>query len=155
MNASFNRYRLVHACGAFGPVTKRRREVVIEGTDAREPDAGALWREYDFTGKPGDPMRMPRQFAPYHLRMDWQMWFLALGSPDTGWFQRLLLRLLEQDRATLRLPRVNPYPDAPPRWLRGRVYDYRFTTWTERKESGAWWVRTEIGVLVPPVSLRA
>ena len=155
MNESFNRYRLVHACGAFGPVTKRRREVVIEGTDAREPDAGALWREYDFTVKPGDPMRIPRQFAPYHLRLDWQMWFLALGSPDTGWFQRLLLRLLAQDRATLRLPRVNPCPDAPPRWLRARVYDYRFTTWTERKESGAWWVRTEIGVLVPPVSLRA
>jgi len=82
------------------------------------------------------------------------MWFLALGSPDTSWFHRLLLRLLEHDRATLRLLRVNPFPDAPPRWLRARVCDYRFTAWAERKESGAWWVRTEVGLLVPPVSLR-
>lgn len=154
MNASFNRYHLVNAYGAFGTVTKQRREVVIEGTAARDPDAGAQWLEYEFKGKPGDPARMPRQFAPYHLRLDWQMWFLALGSPDTRWFQRLLLRLLEQDRATLRLLRVNPFPDAPPWWLRARVYDYRFTTGAERRQSGAWWVRTERGILVPPVSLR-
>jgi len=128
MNASFTRYHLVNAYGVLGTVTVRRREVVVEGTDVREPDAGALWREYDFTGKPGDPMRLPRRVAPCRLRLDWQMWFLALGSPDTGWFQR----------------------------MRGcaRVYDYRFTTWTERKQSGSRWVRTEIGVLVPPVSLR-
>ena len=84
MNASFNRCHLVNAYGAFGTVTKRRREVVIEGIDSDDPDTAARWREYEFTGKPGDPMRMPRQFAPYHLRLDWQMWFLALGSPDTG-----------------------------------------------------------------------
>ena len=86
--------------------------------------------------------------------LDWQMWFLALGLPDTRWFQRMLLRLLEQDRPTLSLLRVNPVPDAPPRWLRARVYDYRFTTRAERMVSGAWWVRTEIGLLVPPMSLR-
>jgi len=153
MNASFNRYHLVNAYGAFGTVTKRRREVIIEGTNDTDPGELADWREYEFAGKPGDPMRRPRQFAPYHLRLDWQMWFLALGAPGTRWFQVLLIRLLEGDGPTLGMLRVNPFPDSPPRWLRVRVYDYRFTTGAERRATGAWWVRRPIGLVVEPFTL--
>jgi len=153
MNASFNRYHLVNAYGAFGTVTKVRHEIVVEGSDDLEPRGDAEWREYEFRGKPGDPTRMPPQVAPYHLRLDWLMWFLALGAPDNHWFEVLLVRLLEGDRRTLRMLRTNPFPAGPPRWLRARVCRYRFSTRAERRATRAWWVRTEVGVLVPPVSL--
>jgi len=153
MNASFNRYHLVNAYGAFGTVTKERFEVIVEGSDAAEPGEETAWRAYEFKGKPGDPSRMPRQFAPYHLRLDWLMWFLALGSRDTRWFETLMLRLLEGDRRTLRMLRVNPFPGDPPRWIRARVYLYRFSTPAERRATRDWWVRQEVGLLLAPVSL--
>jgi hypothetical protein len=110
--------------------------------------------EYEFKGKPGDVRRMPRQYAPYHLRLDWLMWFLALGARDTRWFEVFLQRLLEGDRRTLKLLRRNPFAGDPPRWVRARVYLYRFSTHKERRSTGNWWVRSEVGTLVPPVSLR-
>jgi hypothetical protein len=153
MNASFNPFHLVNAYGAFGTVTKERYEVIVEGSDARDPLDGTAWREYGFRGKPGDVSRLPGQFAPYHLRLDWLMWFLALGSRDTRWFEVFLARLLQGDLATLRLLAVNPFPAQPPRFVRARLFHYRFSTPAERRGSGDWWVRTEVGVLVPPVSL--
>jgi hypothetical protein len=153
MNASFNRYHLVNAYGAFGTVTKERFEVIVEGSDVPEPDDDDDWKEYGFKGKPGDPKRMPPQFAPYHLRLDWLMWFLALGSRDTRWFEVFIVRLLEGDRRTLKLLRDNPFPEAPPQWVRAHVYLYRYSTPAERKASGAWWVRAEVGAIVAPVSL--
>ncbi len=156
MNASFNPLHLVNTYGAFGSITKTRYEVVIEGTD--DPAAGpdAVWREYEFKGKPGDPFRRPPQVAPYHLRLDWLMWFAAL-SPGYAepWFPPFLERLLEGDRATLRLLRRNPFPDAPPAVVRARLYRYRFTTRQEKRATGAWWHRTLVGEFFPPVTRRA
>jgi hypothetical protein len=79
MNAPFNPFHLVNTYGAFGSVTRRRYEVVVEGTLGEAAEGAAEWREYEFKGKPGDPRRLPRQFAPYHLRLDWLMWFAALS----------------------------------------------------------------------------
>ncbi|GAB3130228.1 lipase maturation factor family protein [Glaciibacter psychrotolerans] len=152
MNASFNRYHLVNAYGAFGTVTTERFEIIVEGSAAETPGAGD-WLEYEFRGKPGSPQRMPRQFAPYHLRLDWLMWFLALGARDGRWFEMFLVRLLEGDRPTLRLLRVNPFPETPPRWVRARVFLYRFSTRIERTQTKAWWVRVEVDALVDAVSL--
>jgi hypothetical protein len=150
MNASFNRWHLVNTYGAFGSVTKTRYEVVLEGLG----DDGE-WREYEFKGKPGDPARRPRQFAPYHLRLDWLMWFAAL-SPGYAepWFRVLLQRLLEGDRAVSRLLRHDPFPNAPPQLVRARLYRYRFTTWAELRATGHWWSRSLVGEFEPPVSLR-
>mgnify|MGYP000253432439 CR=1 FL=1 len=153
MNASFNRWHLVNAYGAFGSITRRRTEVVVEGTLDADPGPDADWREYDFKGKPGDVRRVPRQYAPYHLRLDWLMWFLALGSPGYGWFTRFLLRLLQADPATLRLLRTDPFAGQAPRWVRARMFRYRFATRAERRETGQWWVRTEIDELVRPQDL--
>ncbi|MCS5735238.1 lipase maturation factor family protein [Herbiconiux daphne] len=153
MNASFNRWHLVNAYGAFGSVTTRRREIEIEGTLAEVPSDAASWLAYGFHGKPGDPARIPRQFAPYHLRLDWLMWFLALGMRDSGWFRMLLQRLLEADRATLRLLRVDPFDGERPRWVRARVFHYRFATRAERRRTGLWWMREEEGLLVAPLGL--
>lgn len=154
MNASFNRWHLVNAYGAFGSVTKERYEVVVEGTADDPYDRGAHWQEYGFKGKPGDPRRVPAQFAPYHLRLDWLMWFLALGSRDSPWFEVFLLRLLEADRPTLKLLRHDPFGGEPPRAIRARMFLYRFSTHSEKHETGDVWVRSEVGDLVPPVSLR-
>ena len=155
MNFSFNRWMLVNAYGAFGTVTKRRIEIVVEGTLAEEPDAAAAeWREYHFKGKPGDVRAVPRQWAPYHLRLDWLMWFLPLGRLWEPWFEMFLLRLLEADAPTLRLLRTDPFDGVAPRWVRARAYHYRFATHVEFRETGERWVRTLQGDVIPPAALR-
>ncbi|WP_127129951.1 lipase maturation factor family protein [Georgenia sp. SYP-B2076] len=153
MNASFNRWHLAGAYGAFGSITRRRDEVVVEGTEDEDPFT-TDWREYEFKGKPGSPGRMPRQWAPYHLRLDWGMWFLALGSAaQHRWFTVFLMRLLEADRATLRLLATDPFAGRRPRYVRARVFRYRYSTWEELRRTHQWWSRTERGILVAPQSL--
>jgi len=154
MNYSFNRLHLVGTYGAFGSVTRERYEIVIEGTDATELSPAGVWREYEFRGKPGDPRRRPPQIAPYHLRLDWLMWFAALSPRYAeGWLPRLVEKLLAGDPPVLRLLRGNPFPDAPPVWIRARYYRYQFTTRAERKATGAWWVRELVGGWLAPMSL--
>ncbi|UNK70761.1 lipase maturation factor family protein [Microbacterium sp. H1-D42] len=154
MNASFNRWQLGNAYGAFGTVTKERIEWVIEATADADPDAEE-WSEYEFKGKPGDVHRIPRPFAPYHLRLDWLMWFLPLGHSLEDWFSVLLVRLLEADAATLQLLRHDPFAGAAPHWVRVVSYRYRFTTRVEHRVDGAVWVRDRRRVIVKPFSLRA
>ncbi|HEX6196898.1 MAG TPA: lipase maturation factor family protein [Jiangellaceae bacterium] len=154
MNYSFTPIHLVNTYGAFGSITKVRHEVVIEGTAAGQTDDGATeWREYEFKGKPGDVTRRPPQVAPYHLRLDWMMWFAALSRGySQRWLPALLDRLLVNDRAMLRLLRTNPFPNEPPVRVRARLYRYRFTTRAERRATGSWWHRTLVGEYAPPRS---
>jgi Lipase maturation factor len=155
MNASFDPLHLVNSYGAFGSVTRHRDELVVEGTDDPQPTPETRWQEYEFRGKPGDVRRRPPQIAPYHLRLDWLMWFVGINPGYGGrWLPVFLRRLLEGDRATLRLLRRSPFPpDHPPTFVRVQLFRYRFTTREERRETGAWWVRTPVGTLVDPVSL--
>jgi hypothetical protein len=155
MNRSFDPLHLVNTYGAFGSVSRVRHEVVLEGTADAVPGEGAVWREYEFRGKPGDPRHWPRQFAPYHLRLDWLMWFAALSPAYTGvWFGALVERLLDNDRDTLRLLRRCPFPPGePPRWVRARLFRYRYTTWRELRETGACWERTYVREFLPPTRL--
>ncbi|HTM04300.1 MAG TPA: lipase maturation factor family protein [Vicinamibacterales bacterium] len=155
MNYSFNPIHVVNTYGAFGSIGRDRPEIVIEGTsDAVITDA-TKWAAYEFKGKPGDPMRRGSQIAPYHLRLDWLMWFAAMGSPQQyPWFSSLLVKLLQGDRDTIALLRWNPFPEAPPRWIRASYYDYRFTTPEEHRATGRWWRRTLAGLYMPPVRLQ-
>jgi hypothetical protein len=155
MNSSFEPLHLVNTYGAFGSVTRVRFEIVLEGTEDTDVGPTTEWKEYEFKGKPGDPLRRPPQIAPYHLRLDWLMWFAAL-SPRYAepWFLALVAKLLENDRATLRLLRRVPFPETPPAFIRARFYEYHFTTWRERRETGAWWKRTLVADFLPPMSLR-
>lgn len=154
MNRSFNRLHLVNTYGAFGSVNRLRREVVVEGTDEAVLTPHTVWREYGFKGKPGDVRRLPRQYAPYHLRLDWLMWFAGISpSYARPWFLPFVARLLAGDRATLRLLRHNPFPDAPPTHVRATLYLYRFTGWRELRETGAWWHRTALHAYLAPVDL--
>lgn len=155
MNRSFDPLHLVNTYGAFGSVSRVRYEVVVEGTLDEGPREDSDWREYEFKGKPGDPRRWPRQFAPYHLRLDWLMWFAALSPAYAGdWFGGLVERLLENDRDTLRLLRRSPFPpDTPPRYVRARLFRYRYTSRQELRETGACWERTYVREYLPPTRL--
>jgi hypothetical protein len=98
--------------------------------------------------------RLPRQWAPYHLRLDWLMWFAAI-SPQYAysWLQPFMLRLLQNDAATLRLLGGNPFPDVPPHYVRAQLYRYRFTTPAELRRDHVWWHRTLEGGYAAPMSL--
>lgn len=163
MNYSYNPLHLVNTYGAFGQVGRERYEIVMEGTADGVVSPATEWREYGFKGKPGDVKRMPPQVAPYHLRLDWMIWFLPFSVAVTGdgirvwrhdvWFVRFVGKLLSGDGAMLRLMRVNPFPGEPPRLVRALFYRYRYATARERRETGAWWVRTLLGEYLQPVGL--
>lgn len=166
MNASFNPYHIVNTYGAFGSVTKKRYEIIIEGTCNSSVTTYTTWLEYEFKGKPGNINRRPPQFAPYHLRLDWLMWFLPFNLRFNAegktqgpyyyreWFLKLIEKLLYNDRAILKLLRNNPFPDSPPCFIRARVYLYKFTSPQERKKTGAWWRRELVGEYLPPITLQ-
>jgi len=162
MNESYNPLHLVGSYGAFGSVTRERHEIILEGTSDVEVSDSTEFREYEFKAKPGDPRRRPRQWAPYHLRLDWQLWFLPLRlrNKRSGfsplryepWFERLVEKLLAGDRGLLALLSHNPFADAPPRWVRASLYRYEFTTRKERARTGLVWKRTREGDYLPPAS---
>ena len=155
MNFSFNPLHLVNTYGAFGSITRTRNEIVIEGTDDAVITSSTTWHEYEFKGKPGDPAVRPSQIAPYHLRLDWLMWFAAMSSPQQhAWFPAFIARLLAGDHDTLSLLRSNPFPDRPPRLIRALYYEYRFSTPDERRATGRWWNRKLVGVYFGPVALK-
>ena len=155
MNTSFNPLQIVNTYGAFGSVTKERYEIIVEGTADETVTDATTWREYQFKGKPGDPAYRPPQIAPYHLRLDWLMWFAAMSSPsDYPWFSDLLVKLLQGDPQVLGLLRSNPFPDRPPTWIRAELYLYRFTTPDEHRQTGRWWDRTRVAPYFPAVRLK-
>jgi hypothetical protein len=156
MNYSFDPFHIVGTYGAFGSVTKERDEVIVEGTRDAVLLPRTQWLEYEFKGKPGDVRRRPPQYAPYHLRLDWLMWFAAMSSPMYHeWFVPFVMKLLQGDRPTLALLRHDPFGGEAPRFVRARLYRYRFTTAAERRATGAWWHRELLGDYLPPVSLRS
>jgi predicted DCC family thiol-disulfide oxidoreductase YuxK len=142
-------FRIVNGYGLFRVMTKDRGEIVIEGSAD-----GIDWLPYEFKWKPGNVKRAPGWCAPHQPRLDWQMWFAALGAPQQNpWFGRLVVRLLQGSRDVSRLLAHNPFPDQPPRYIRASFYRYRFTTVEEHRQSGAWWKRHELGEYLPTVSL--
>ena len=154
MNTSYNPYHLVGTYGAFGGITRQRFEVVVEGTDDAVLTPSTAWKEYEFKGKPNDVSRMPPQIAPYHLRLDWLMWFAAMSSYyDYPWFVNFVAKLLENDRPVLGLLKSNPFPDHAPKFVRAELYEYHFANPEARRRTGQWWVRTRVGPWFPAVSL--
>lgn len=156
MNFSFNALHLVNTYGAFGSVTKKRFEIVIEGTGDETISDNTEWKAYEFKGKPGDPGQRPPQIAPYHLRLDWQMWFAAM-SPSYqrhSWFLSLITKLLSNEKPVLKLLKYNPFPDHPPVYIRARLFHYGYTCYRERKETGRWWNRTFVREYMSPRSLK-
>jgi len=152
MNASFDSLRLVNTYGAFGSVTKQRREVVLEATDDPKPGPDTVWEPYEFKAKPTDVSRRPPQFAPYHLRLDWLMWFVAISPTyGAGWLGPLMGRLAANDPEVKSLLRYCPFDADGPTYVRAHLYDYRFTTRSELRVTGHHWHRSFLRELIGPV----
>jgi predicted DCC family thiol-disulfide oxidoreductase YuxK len=149
MYARAETFRIVNGYGLFRVMTKDRREIVIEGSAD-----GIDWQPYEFKWKPGDVNRAPGWCAPHQPRLDWQMWFAALGSyRQNPWFVQLVISLLHGKPQVAALFERNPFPQNPPSYVRAALYRYRFTTAEEHRETGAWWKRQELGEYLPSVSL--
>jgi len=150
MNTSFEPFELVNTYGAFGSVGKERDEIVFEGTRDERPDDDAHWIAYEWKCKPGDPDRRPCVVSPYHLRLDWQIWFAAMGGPDEApWTVHLVSKLLHGDAATLGLLAGDPFAATPPRWIRARLYRYQLA----RPGEASHWHRTFLHEWLPPLSV--
>jgi hypothetical protein len=151
MNTSFDPLELVNTYGAFGTVGRERREIVFEGTSDAAITAATEWKAYEFPCKPGDPHRRPCVVSPYQPRLDWQIWFAAMSTPDQyPWTLHLVDKLLHGDRGALSLLANDPFPGAPPRFVRASYYRYRFAP--PGDPSGAWWTRERLGDWIPPLS---
>ncbi len=140
-------WRSVNPYGLFQVMTTERPEIVVEGSDD-----GRSWRAYGFRWKPGEVDRRPRFVAPHQPRLDWQMWFAALGGyQGHPWFVAFLARLAEGSPEVLSLLDHDPFPQRPPRYLRALLYDYRFTDLATRRATGAWWRRDLRGLYFPEI----
>ena len=141
-------FRSLNNYGLFARMTTRRPELIIQGSDD-----GRDWRPYEFPHKPGDPARRPDFVAPFQPRLDWQLWFAALSPPDDNrWVLTLCQHLLHGTPEVLSLFARNPFPGHPPRFVRVVRYDYRFTSRTERAQSGDWWQREVTDFYIPEIS---
>ncbi len=153
MNTAFDPLHIVNTYGAFGSITRHRHQLVIQGTTATDPDEDD-WQAYRFKGQPVRTDERPPQIAPYHLRLDWQLWFAAMRptpGPRQRWLLALLEKLFENDPETLALFAENPFADEGPEQLRVIRYRYAFTDPEERAETGRWWTRERLGAYIPPM----
>jgi hypothetical protein len=142
-------FRSVNRYGLFAVMTTARREIVIEGSAD-----GQTWQPYTLRYQPGDVNRPPPWIAPLQPRLDWQLWFAALGTHrQSPWFASFMQRLLEGSPAVLALLDHNPFPARPPRYIRALAADYHFTDWTTRAATGAWWARESAGEYFPVTAL--
>jgi predicted DCC family thiol-disulfide oxidoreductase YuxK len=146
---ALEQFRLVSVYGPFAVMTQDRMEIIFEGSAD-----GVYWAEYKFKYKPGDVDKRPPINIPHQPRVDWQMWFAALGTVNQNpWLVRFMERILEGSPPVVDLLEYNPFPDKPPLLLRAEFYRYRFTTPEERKQTGAWWHREYVQEYVPAIHL--
>lgn len=137
---------IVNSYGLFAQMTTVRDEITIEGSMD-----GQSWQPYRFRYKPNTVRDAPHWVAPYQPRLDWQMWFAALGSySENQWFVNLAERLLQGSPPVLGLFESNPFPDQPPKYIRANKARFTFT-----KVGGAqWWSSEPAGAYLPAVSFR-
>jgi predicted DCC family thiol-disulfide oxidoreductase YuxK len=141
-------FRTINGYGLFAIMTRERPEILVQGSMD-----GINWKTYSFRYKPGDPHRAPPWVAPYMPRLDWQMWFAALGRVENNpWFVRFLQCLLEGSPEVLGLLENDPFDGQRPRFVRAQLDQYTFTTLGEKTEG--WWTVEPAGVYCPELSLR-
>ncbi|XP_045690829.1 lipase maturation factor 2 isoform X2 [Phyllostomus hastatus] len=144
--------QLANSYGLFRRMTGLggRPEVVLEGSYD-----GHHWTEIEFMYKPGNVSWPPPLVAPHQPRLDWQMWFAALGPhTHSPWFTSLVLCLLQGKEPVIRLIQHNvaryPFHKQPPTYVRAQRYKYWFS---QPGEQGRWWRRQWVEEFFPPVSL--
>lgn len=150
MNRGYDPVHLVNTYGAFGSVSAVREELILQGTRDDPADPEATWLDYEFPCKPGDPNRRPCLITPYHLHLDWQLWFVPLQGLDRNpWVVHLIAKLLRAEPLALAALSHDPFPTGPPRAIRGARYEYRFT----RAGEPGWWRRELVGLRIRPLTL--
>jgi len=143
-------WQIVNTYGLFAVMTTTRPEIIVQGSED-----GETWYSYEFKYKPGDLHRAPRWVQPFQPRLDWQMWFAALGSYQSNpWFVGFALRLLLGSRDVQALLATNPFPAHPPKFVRAELYEYSFTSFEERRQTGNWWKREPTGEYLPAIGLK-
>src|SRR5262249_52367877 len=124
----------------FAIMTTARPEIIVEGSDD-----GATWKAYEFSYKPGDVRRGPKWIAPHQPRLDWQLWFAALGDYGTErWVKAFCQRLLQASPSVRGLLAYDPFEGKPPRFVRAQLYLYHFADAETRRRDGVWWTRTRV-----------
>ncbi|MCB1679019.1 MAG: lipase maturation factor family protein [Halioglobus sp.] len=138
-------FHIANGYGLFAVMTTRRDEIVWEGS--RD---GRNWQAYVLPYQPGPLERPPVWATPHQPRLDWQLWFAALAPREHNpWLRGLVRGLLTGADPVLALFDYNPFPAAPPRYVRASLYHYRFSDWRTRRATGHWWVREYAGVFWP------
>ena len=149
MNRSYDRLALVNTYGAFGSVGMVRNEIIIEGTLDSDP-ATARWSAYELPCKPGDLARRPCLLGPYHLRLDWLIWFAAMHDRlNDSWVLHLVWKLLDGDQEIRKLIAVDPFDGKAPRFVRIRRFVYHLQAYA----SPTWWTRDHEELWLSPVAL--
>lgn len=138
----FQMLGIFNTYGLFAVMTTIREEIILEGSNDQQN-----WKEYQFKYKPGPLNLKPKQIAPLHPRLDWQMWFVPLCSRNEEWFTLLVYKILHGSSEVLDLFKENPFPKDPPQYLRALRYRYHFCTIKEWRKSGNYWKRTFIEVM--------
>lgn len=142
--------RLVNSYGLFRRMTGTdgRPEVIIEGSN----DIEGPWKDYEFLYKPGNVNNSLPFVAPHQPRLDWQMWFAALGTYHQNPFvMSLAYRLLNGQPEVLNLINTveSPFQNKPPKYIKASIYRYHYTPWSQASNGRAWWTREKIGEYFP------
>jgi hypothetical protein len=140
-------FRIANRYGLFAVMTRARYEIEFQGS--RD---GKIWIAYPFRYKPQDLDERPGIYAPYQPRFEWNLWFASLASwQENPWVASVEVRLLEGSPDVLALFRRDPFAGKPPARVRTVLWQYWFTTPAEKRRTGAWWKRHEMGTYAPGV----
>ena len=143
---------IVNTYGAFGTVGQERLNVIFEGTMDNDSTDKANWKPYIYKGLPVSLDKQPPQIAPYQLRLDWQMWFASMYSPqEYRWTPNLVWKLLHNDPKAVSLFAGNPFPDKPPKYIRAVLYRYKFAK--PGNPQHLWWTREKVSDWLPALSV--
>ena len=138
-------FRIANRYGLFGIMTRGRYEIEFQGSED-----GRNWVPYPFRYKPQDLSTPPGIYAPYQPRFEWNLWFASLGSwQEYSIVPQTEVRLLSNDSDVLDLFAKNPFPNGPPREVRAVIWQYWFTSMSEKRTHGLWWRREFIGLYAP------
>ncbi|MGA9640472.1 MAG: lipase maturation factor family protein [Terriglobales bacterium] len=145
--AALEPFRIANQYGLFAVMTRARYEIEFQGSAD-----GQNWVAYPFRYKPQALNQPPRIYAPYQPRFDWNLWFASLGSwRDYPIVANTEVRLLSNDADVLALFARNPFQREPPRQIRVMLWQYWFTTMSQKQQTGLWWLREPLGLYAPTI----
>lgn len=144
-------FRTLNSYGLFAVMTTTRPEITIEGSED-----GNIWHAYSFKYKPGRLDHAPGFCEPHMPRLDWQMWFAALGDVRRNtWLLLFEQRLLEHDREVLALLAGDSFRlYGRVKYVRAMVANYHFTNMATWRATGNWWRADEASPYSPVLTLR-